>query len=94
MNWRRIASLKPQPSDNDNRIVIEWEGNTYSINQRILNRYASAEELKAALDKWTQQNLGYVIPDIWFHLNRDGAWAIATGAAPPDIWPEDEPVIP
>lgn len=84
-----IASLKPQPSDNDNRITIAWEGNTYSINQRVLDRYATTEELKAALDQWTMFNLGYVINDIWFHINRDGTWAVAVGQAPPTRWPED-----
>jgi hypothetical protein len=87
--YHRIMCLRPQSSDNANRITVEWEDQTYSINQRLLNRYESAEELKAALDLWTEHNLGYVINDIWFHLNRDGTWAIATGAAPPDVWPED-----
>ena len=88
--FRRIASLKPQPSDNDNRIIIEWDGVIYTVNQRTLKRYATAEELKAALDTWTQHNLGYVITDIWFHLNRDGTWAVATGQTSPEVWPEDE----
>ncbi len=88
--FNRVACLRPQPSDNDNRIIVEWEGNSYAVNQRTLNRYANGDELKAALDKWTQLNLGYVIPDVWFHKNRDGTWAIATGEAPM-IWPEDRP---
>lgn len=89
-NFKRIMCIKPQPSDTDNRIIVEWEGNSYSVNQRTLNRYATPEELKAALDKWTTTNLGYVIPDIWFHKNDDGTWATATGAAPPAVWPEDD----
>lgn len=62
---------------------------TYAVNQRTLNGYATAEELKAALDDWTQKSFGYVLTDIWFHLNRSGTWAIATGIDPPIIWPED-----
>ena len=88
--FRRIACLKPQPSDSANRIIIEWEGVTYSVNQRTLKRYAAGGELKAALDTWTQHNLGYVITDIWFHKNRDGTWTVATGQTPPVVWPEDE----
>lgn len=91
--FNHIMSLKPQPSDNDNRITIEWEGNTYSINQQILKRYNTADELKNALDKWTQFNLGYTIDDIWFHINRDGTWVVATGINTPSQWPEDMPII-
>lgn len=87
--FTRIASLKVQGSDNDNRMVIEWAGVSYAINQRTLNRYTTAAEIKAALDKWAQVNLGYVINDIWFHKNRDGSWAVATGEQPA-VWPEDE----
>jgi len=79
-------SLNPRPSDNDNRIIVEWEGVSYAVNQRTLNRFGTAEELKANLYKF----LGYSINDIWFHKNRDGTWAIATGVSPPDTWPEDE----
>ena len=81
-SFSRVMSLKPQPRPTDNRITIEWEGNSYSINQQRLNQYDTAEEIKAALDQWTLANLGYVINDIWFHKNADGTWAIATGEEP------------
>lgn len=86
--FNRIASFNPQAHGNDTRMVVEWEGHSYSINQNKLDSYATAEELKADLDAWTMYNFGYVINDIWFHKNRDGTWAIATGSAPL-IWPED-----
>lgn len=93
--YRRIASLKPQSSDNNNRIVLVWVGpdsiqREYAVNQRTLNRYAAAGELKAAVDKFTQQNFGYILNDVWFHKNRDGTWAVATGPTPPAVWHEDE----
>lgn len=96
-SYKRIASLKPQPSNNDNRIILSWIGpdlieRTYSVNQQILNNFETEEELKAAVDNFTQQNFGYVLDDVWFHLNRDGTWAVATGQLP-NIWPEDEPPI-
>ena len=87
-NFHRVMCLKPQASNNANRITIEWEGESYSINQTRLNQYDTAAELKAALDLWTQYNLGYVIEDIFFHKNRDGTWAIATGLEP-FAWSED-----
>lgn len=90
--FKRIMSLKPQASDNANRITVEWGGNSYSIKQSILKHFTTALELKTALDNWTQANLGYVINDIFFHRNRDGTWAVATGEEP-QVWPEDE-VIP
>lgn len=93
--YLHIASLKPQLSDNDNRMIFVWIGpdgvqRTYAVNQRTLKNYTSAEQLKAALDSWTQKSFGYTLTDIWFHLNRDGTWAAATGANPPAVWPEDE----
>jgi hypothetical protein len=69
-----------------------WQ--SYAVNQRTLSRYTTAEELKAALDSWTFKTWGYTINDVWFHINRDGTWAMATGPTPPAVWPEDEPVIP
>lgn len=91
--YKRIASLKPGPTGNTNRMTIEWEGHSYSLNQTALNKYATAGELKAALDKFTQQNFGYVLTDVWFHKNRNGRWAVATGLTPPSVWPEDEPIV-
>lgn len=93
-SYIRIASLKPQPSDNDNRIILVWIGpdavqRTYAVNQRTLNRYANEAELKAAVDKFTQTNFGYVLTDVWFHKNDNGTWAVATGASAPGVWPED-----
>lgn len=83
--FKRIASLKIQPSDNDNRIAIVANDVTYTCNQRILYRFANGAELKAALEKF----LGYSLPDIFFHKNADGTWAIATGQSPV-VWPENE----
>jgi hypothetical protein len=94
--FRRIKCAKVQPSDNNNRITVTWVGpdaveRTYAVNQRALNRYDTAEEAKAALDTFTQNNFGYTLTDIWLHRNRDGVtWAIATGDSPPDVWPEDK----
>lgn len=94
--YLRIASLRLQASDNDNRIIVVWIGpdsvlREYTVNQRTLSRYTSAEETKADLDQWTTQRFGYVLSDIWLHKNRDGlTWAIATGAEPPAVWPEDQ----
>lgn len=95
--YKHIASLKAQSDNNANRVTVTWVGpdlveHTYSLNQQILNRYDTAEEAKAALDAFTQNNFGYVLTDIWFHKNRDGLrWCIATGPTPPAVWPEDEP---
>ena len=93
--YKRIACLAPQASDNDNRVTLTWTGpdaieRTYAVNQRSLKRFATAEELRAAADKFTSTNFGYVLTDVWYHLNRSGTWAIATGATPPGVWPEDE----
>lgn len=88
--FKRIACLKPQTNDNANRVIVGWQGVSYSINQRTLNRFATADEAKAALVKF----LGYDVPDIWFHKNRDETWVIATGATPPAVWPEDAPTNP
>ena len=93
--YLRIASFKPLPSDNDNRIILAWIGpdsiqREYAVNQRTLNKYATEAELKAAVDQFTQVNFGYTLDDVWFHKNRDGTWAVATGQMPA-VWPEDRP---
>lgn len=89
-NFNRIMCLKPLPDDNSNRITVDWEGKSYSINQSQLKKFNSGEEIKSALDLWTQRNLGYIIENIFFHKNRDGTWEVATGEEP-TIWWEDEP---
>jgi len=90
-----ISCLGVRLDDNDNRITLTWIGpdeieRTYSVRQNILDQYTTAEELKAAIDLWTQVNLGYTLDDLFIHLNRDGTFALATGALL-DVWPEDMP---
>ncbi len=97
--YKRIACLSPKPSDNDNRVICTWVGpddieRTYTVNQRNLNKFADEAAAKATLDTWTNNNFGYVLSDIWFHKNDDGTWAMATGASPPEVWPEDIPETP
>lgn len=94
--YHKIRSVKEQSSDNDNRILLEWTGpddifRSYAVNQKTLKNFTTAEQIKLALDDWTQKSFGYVLTDVWFHLNDDGTWAIATGQEPL-VWPEDEPV--
>lgn len=92
-SYIRIASLKPQPHGNDNRMIFVWIGpdliqREYFVNQNTLNNFTTEAQIKAALDNWTQNNFGYVLNDIWFHRNDDGTWAVATGREPL-TWPED-----
>lgn len=96
--YNRLACLKPQLTDSKDRIIIAWMGpdkiqRTYTISQRIFDRFATSTAIKDTLDKWTTNNLGYVMDDVWFHLNRNGRWAMATGKEPPVIWPEDETLL-
>lgn len=96
---RRLAFLKEQQNGQSNRLIIEFyeyvsaQWVTYTMNQQTLNKYNTAEELKAALDDWMMKTYGYTMNDVWFHLNRDGSWAVAVGIVP-DIWPEDIPPRP
>jgi hypothetical protein len=88
-DFRRIQSLKVQPSDNANRITgVLADGRTYSVNQRVLNRFKDAAEIKAAIEKFLNEPVA-----IWFHKNRDSTWAVATGTEPA-VWPEDETIAP
>ena len=83
-SFRRIRSLKPKLGTLT-RITVEIGGKSFSVNQNTLRLFKTGEQAKAALEQF----LGYPIPDIWFHINRDGTWAVATGANPPEVWPED-----
>jgi len=86
---RRVKCVGPQPSNNNNRITLEYFYNgswvTYTVNQSTLNKYNTAEELKTAAETF----LGYTLDNVWFHLNRDGTWAVAIGEEP-IVWPEEE----
>lgn len=86
----RLKCVGPQPSDNDNRITIEYHDVVYSVNQRFLKRYQTTADLLAALTKF----LGYEPDDVFPHINRDGTWAIAIGTKPPAVWPEDDDDFP
>jgi hypothetical protein len=39
--FKRIKCAKPQASDDANRILVEWQGVSYAVNQRTLNRFAN-----------------------------------------------------
>jgi hypothetical protein len=86
---RRIKCVGPQPSNNDNRMTIEYFYNgswvTYKVNQSTLNNFHSEAEIKTAAENF----LGYTLDNVWFHLNRNGTWAIAIGTKP-IVWPEDD----
>lgn len=88
--YRRITCLGVQATDDSNRItivlVVDDVERVYSVNQRVLERYETEQDLIDAVVKF----LGYWPEDLWVHLNRDGTWAIATGPEPPAVWPEDE----
>jgi len=88
--FQRVYVSKAVSSGNPNMITVVLDGRKYDVNRNTLNRFANGAELKAVPEKF----LGYAVPDIWFHRNRSGTWAIATGANPPAVWPEDAPVEP
>ena len=84
--FKRIASLKPKEFDDSNCIIVELADNkTYSLNKSSLDAYSTTADLKTAMEA----SVGNKIADIFFHKNRDGSYAIATGREP-KVWPEDE----
>lgn len=86
-SYKRIKSVKSQGNPQADRIIVGLTNEEpWTIKENALKKFDNGDELKAALDLF----LGYVIDDIWFHLNRDDTWAIATGQEPL-IWPEDMP---
>jgi len=90
--YKWLESLGIQPNDGDNRITIVWENVTYSVNQRVLDKYVTVEDLVAAITKF----LGYFPEDLFFHKNRNQRWVVAVGVDPmvkPGYWPEDAPPI-
>ena len=92
--WKRVAALPASIDPQTNQIIVTWIGpdeveRTYSVRKNILDGYDTAEELKAAIDLFTQYNFGYTLDDLFIHRNDDGSWAVATGTEP-NVWPEDD----
>jgi hypothetical protein len=86
--YKRIKFLRVRQSGGDNRFIITRSDNTtYSMTQDEITAYTNPDHLSHVIKTKMAAN------DIWLHKNRDGVtWAIAIGASPPAVWPEDDPI--
>ena len=83
---RRIKTVKHPRTALEAQIIIELaDGKNYTASKAALDTLATPTAVKAEAEK----ALGK-LDDLFIHKNRDGSWAVATGAAPA-VWPEDEP---
>jgi len=80
MGISRVATFK---SGNTSCIVESDEGIFTLKATDLLGQFNTAGKILTECNKYITKD------SIFFHKNRDGTIAIATGAEP-DIWPEDE----
>lgn len=83
MAIRRIATSragKGRPA-----FATEVDDNLIELEHADLTTFNTPAKVLAEVERLAQQSLPF-----FFHFNRDGSLAVATGA-PPDVWPEDEP---
>ncbi len=65
--------------------AVEIGGRLIEIEHAALSTHNTAAKLLVEAERQAEQSL-----PLFFHFNRDGSLAVASGA-PPDVWPEDEP---
>ena len=76
--------VKP-PASNTNQLTITLtDGRSFTRTRNQVTAFTTEAAIKTLI------NSALGVTDIWFHKNRNGRWAIATGATPPAVWPEDE----
>lgn len=80
---RRIGSFRS--GQGGAALIIETGSGSARIERSELATFNTEGRLRGRV----QQLLGHALPrDLFFHFNRDGSLAAATGAAP-EVWPED-----
>ena len=85
MPLTRIACWKD--SKQGNSVVIEIDRVKFEITHTDLTTYNTVEKIKSEIERQASLSAKQ-LPEIFFHKNKDGSIAIATGAEP-EIWPED-----
>jgi hypothetical protein len=82
MAFKRIATWKRE--EQGPAIIIEWNGRSIAVQHSQLATLNTATKLKLAVETIAGESLS-----VWFHFNRAGNVAMATGAEP-EVWPEDD----
>ena len=86
MPLTRIACWKD--SKQGSAVVIEIDRAKFEVTHANLTTYDTVEKIKAEIERQASLSAKQ-LPKIFFHKNRDGSIAIATGDEP-KVWPEDE----
>lgn len=86
MPLTRVSSWKD--SKQGNATVIEIDRVKFEISHADLADFDTMEKIKAEIERQALLSAKQ-LPDLFFHKNRDGSIAVATGSEP-NKWPEDE----
>ncbi len=86
MPLTRVACWKN--AKNGRAVLIEIDRIRFEISHADLATHDTVEKIEAEIRRQASTSAKQ-LPAIFFHKNRDGSVAIATGAAP-KVWPEDE----
>jgi len=88
VDFKRIKWAKPPIANTTNQVtLVLTDGRTFTRTKAQLATLNTEAKMRTALTT----ALG-MRNDIFLHLNRNGRWCIAIGAAPA-VWPEDEPIV-
>ena len=83
MSVHRIATIKA--GKGKPAVLIEFNtGKPVEISHADLTTHDTTAKLLAEAERQSERTLA----DFYFHINRDGSIAVATGEEPP-VWPED-----
>ena len=72
--------------DEDNAVCLQINGGTICVTNDDVSMFSLNTNVK--LKTFVEKILGKS-EDIYFHINRDGSIAVATGSEP-ELYPEDE----
>ena len=86
MPLTRIACWKD--SKQGSAVVIEIARVRFEITHSDLTIFNTEKKIKSEIERQASLSAKQ-LPEIFFHKNKDGSIAIATGQEP-NIWPEDE----
>lgn len=89
--WNRLATWKPSVAPRHGGLAVAMDGVGSGVIQVAIEQGALPDPLMpGTLLAMAVQQAGVPLPRVWFHVNRDGSIALATGRYPL-AWPEDAP---
>lgn len=88
--WHRLATWRASVAPDHGDLAVAMDGVGSGVIHVAIEQGGLPDPLTpGTLLAMAVQQAGMPLPRVWFHVNRDGSIAIATGRYPV-IWPEDD----